>query len=54
MHAGAVGALQVIKVDHGDLCVRIAADRTSLHIDGRRWILRQIESLEARQRLAVG
>jgi hypothetical protein len=54
VHAGAVGALEVVEVDDGDLGGGIAADGAAGNVDAGAGILGQVEGLKARQLLAVG
>ncbi len=53
VHLRAVGALEVVEVDHRHLGCGVSAHRSARNIDVEGWILRQIEGLEPRQRLAV-
>ena len=54
VHARAVGALEVVEVDDGDLGVGISADGTAGDVDVGAGILGQVEGLKAGQFLAVG
>ena len=54
VHAGAIGALQIVKVDHRHFCIRIAANRPPGNIDVEDGIFGEIEALQARQLLVIG
>ena len=54
VHARAVGALEVVEVDDGDLGCGIAADRAAGNVDCGGGILGQVEGLQMGQLLAVG
>jgi hypothetical protein len=50
----AVGALEVVEVDDGDLGRRIAADGAAGDVDGRGGVFAQVEGFKTAQLLAVG
>ena len=54
VHARAVGALQVVEVDHGHFGGWISTDRATGYVDIEDRILCEVEGLEARQLCVVG
>jgi len=54
VHAGAVGAFQIVEVDHRDLGRWIAANGPAGNVDRKQRVLVQAESVQVGQGLAVG
>jgi len=53
VQAGAIRALEIVKVDDGHLGVGISTDGTAGNVDGKDRVAGEIEFLETRQGLTV-
>ena len=54
VHAGTIGAFQVVEVDHGDLCIGVASNRPARGVDRECGIFIEIKLFQACQGFAIG